>query len=163
LTVIEDYKFLIDQRLHQEGQLETINYSKLTYELGEAYRRIGRNEDAARCWTNLEQETQEPEFRQLLRQKLQSLEGKPAIEHILANDSTTSILIGRATRAVGNVLLKWVEEEPEKEAPRKSQEETKKEAPRKRHEEKKKKLPVSIRREDEKRSSRKSHKNKRRH
>jgi hypothetical protein len=108
-TVIEDYTFLIDQ----EGQLEAmgIDNSKLTYELGEAHRRIGRNEDAARCWTKLEQPTQDPEFRQLLRLKLQSLEGKPAIEHIETNDSPKSVLIGRTARAVGNALLNWVEKE----------------------------------------------------
>jgi tetratricopeptide (TPR) repeat protein len=144
-SVIEDYTFLIDQQLRQEGQLETINYSKLTYELGEAYRRIGRNEEARRCWTKLEQQTQDPEFRELLREKLQSLEGKPATEHIQANDSTTSVLLGRTARAVGNVLLKWEEGS-------RAQEETKKEAPRKHHEE-----------GEAKRSSRKSHRNKRRH
>ncbi|MFD0620224.1 hypothetical protein ACFQZR_22395 [Paenibacillus sp. GCM10027629] len=108
-TVIEDYTFLIDQRLLQEGPLKAFNNSRLTYELGEAYRRIGRNEDAARCWTMLEQETQDPEFRKLLRLKLQSLEGKPAIEHIETNDSIKSVLIGRTARAVGNVLLNLVE------------------------------------------------------
>jgi tetratricopeptide (TPR) repeat protein len=81
-TVIEDYSFLSDQELVEESHLGTmgIDYSKLTYELGEAYCRIGLNEDAARCWTKLEQQTQDPEFRQLIKQKLQSLEGKPAIE-----------------------------------------------------------------------------------
>jgi hypothetical protein len=116
-TVIEDYTFL----LNQEVQLEVIGIdkSRLTYELGEAYRRIGRNGDAANCWTKLEQETQDPEFRQLLRQKLQSLEGKPAIEHIQANDSPESILMERAARAVGSALLRWVEKKTNKEALRK--------------------------------------------
>jgi hypothetical protein len=112
-TVIEDYTFLIDQELLQEGHLGAmdIDYSKLTYELGEAHLRIGRNEDAARCWTKLEQQTQDPEFRQLIKLKLQSLEGKPSVEHIPANDSITSILMGRAARAVGNTLLQWAEKE----------------------------------------------------
>lgn len=110
-TVIEDYTFLIDRESLQEGILGANDYTKLTYELGEAYRRIGRNEDAARCWTKLEQQTQDPEFRQLLRLKLQSLEGKPSVEHIPANDSITSILMGRAARAVGNTLLQWAEKE----------------------------------------------------
>jgi tetratricopeptide (TPR) repeat protein len=112
-TVIEDYSFLIDQELLQEGHLGAmdIDYSKLIYELGEAYCRIGRNEDAARCWTKLEQQTQDPEFRQLLTQKLQSMEGKPSVEHISANDSITSILMGKAARAVGNTLIKWAEKE----------------------------------------------------
>ncbi|WP_051318432.1 hypothetical protein [Cohnella thermotolerans] len=149
-TVIEDYTFVIDQEFLQEGQLENINYSKLTYELGEAYRRIGRNDDAARCWTKLEQQTQDPEFRQLLRQKLQSLEGKPAIEHIQANESMKSILIGRAARAVGNVLLKWVEEEEEKEARgKRHEEEMKKETRRKRYEEEMKKETRRKRHDEE--------------
>jgi len=110
-TVIEDYTFLIDQRLLQDGQLKTINYVKLTYELGEAYRRIGRNEDAARCWTELEQQTQDAEFKELLELKLQSVKGKPAVEHIESNDSLKSVLIGRTSRAVGNVLLNWMDKE----------------------------------------------------
>jgi tetratricopeptide (TPR) repeat protein len=116
-TVIEDYTFLIDRESLQEGILGANDYMKLTYELGEAYRRIGRNEDAARCWTKLEQQTQDPEFRQLLRLKLQSLEGKPSVEHIPANDSITSILMGRAARATGNILLKWAENEIKTEDP----------------------------------------------
>jgi hypothetical protein len=39
------------------------------------------------------------------------LEGKPSVEHIRANDSITSILMGRAALAAGNILLKWVEKE----------------------------------------------------
>lgn len=112
-TVIEDYSFLVDQESLQEGHLGAmgVNYSKLVYELGEAYRRIGRNEEAAGYWAKLEEQTQDPEFRQLLRQKLQSLEGKPAIEHIQANESLKSLMIGRAVRATGNALVKWAEKE----------------------------------------------------
>jgi tetratricopeptide (TPR) repeat protein len=108
-TVIEDYTFLIDRESFQEGILRDNEYTKLAYELGEAYRRIGQNEDAARCWMKLEQQTQDPEFRQLLRKRLQSLEGKPSVEHIPANDTITSILMGKAAHAVGNTLLKWAE------------------------------------------------------
>jgi tetratricopeptide (TPR) repeat protein len=112
-TVIEDYSFLIDQESLQEGHLRAmgVDYSQLVYELAEAYRRIGRNEDAAKYWAKLEQQTQDPEFRQLLGQKLQSLEGKPAIELIQTNESLASKLIGRAVRATGNVLVKWAEKE----------------------------------------------------
>ena len=132
-TVIEDYTFLIDQESLEESILGTNIYTILTYELGEAYRRIGRNEVAARCWMKLDQQTQDPEFRQLLRKKLQSLEGKPSVEHIPANDSITSILMGRAARAVGYKLLKW----SEKEMNGNKKEETKKQkAPRKHHEKK---------------------------
>ena len=110
-TAIEDYTFLIDQESLQEGILGTNIYTILTYELGEAYRQIGRNKVAARCWMKLEQQTQDPEFRQLLRQKLQSLEGKPSVEHIPANDSIKSILMGKAAHAAGHKLLKWSEKE----------------------------------------------------
>jgi len=179
-TVIEDYTFLIDQ----EGQHEAmdINNSKLTYELGGAYRRIGQNEDAARCWTKLEQQTQDPEFRQLLRQKLQSLKGKPEVEHIQANDSLKSILIEKVVRAAGNVLVKWVEKElnkpREKEEelvketsskPHKKEEELKRETSRESHkkdEHKKKESSRDPHRKDErkkKESSRESHRRDKRH
>jgi tetratricopeptide (TPR) repeat protein len=110
-TVIEDYTFLIDRESLQEGMLGANDYMKLSYELGEAYRRIGHNEDAVRCWSKLEQQTQDPAFRQLLRKKLQSLEGKPSVEHIPDNDSITSILMGKAARAAGSTLLKWAKKE----------------------------------------------------
>jgi tetratricopeptide (TPR) repeat protein len=107
-TVIEDYTFLIDRESLQEGILKDNDYARITYELGEAYRRIGRNEDAAKSWTKLEQQTQDPEFRLLLKQKLQSLEGKPSVEQIQSNESLTSILIGKAAHAAGKTLLKFV-------------------------------------------------------
>lgn len=110
-TVIGDYTFVINHKV----KLEDIDYTRLTYELGEANRRIGRNEDAARCWTKLEQQTQDPEFKQLLGQKLQSLKGKPAVEHIESNGSITSMLLKRAAQATETVLLGWVEENKKKE------------------------------------------------
>jgi hypothetical protein len=109
--VIDDYTFVINH----EVKLGSIDYTKLTYELGEAHRRIGRNGEAAKSWTKLEQQTQDPEFKQLLRQKLQSLEGKPAVEHIQSSDSITSMLIKRSARAAGTVLLNWVKENKKKE------------------------------------------------
>jgi pentapeptide MXKDX repeat protein len=173
-TVIEDYSFLIDQELLQEGHLGAmdIDYSKLTYELGEAYHRIGRNEDASRCWTKLEQQTQDPEFRQLLRQKLQSLEGKPANEHIQANESPKSILIGKAVHAASNLLLKWAENGMKKEALPKDpnkEKEMKKEAlpkdPNKEKEMKKEALRKRHKKEEEKKKEalRKPHKKNKRH
>jgi hypothetical protein len=167
-TVIEDYSFLIDQELLQEGHLGAmgIDYSKLTYELGEAYCRIGRNEDAAKCWTNLEQQTQDPEFVQLLRQKLQSLEGKPAIEHIQANESPKSILIASAARAAGNILFKWVEKEMEKEALPKDpdkEKEMKKEALHKRHKKDEEKKKEALRKRHKKDEEKKKEALRKRH
>jgi hypothetical protein len=154
-TVIEDYSFLIEREPLQEGILGANDYTRITYELGEAYRRIDLNEDAARCWTKLEQQTQDPEFRQLLRLKLQSLEGEPAIEHIQANDSLKSILLGRVVRAVSNSFFKLVEKEIKTEDTLmryKKDEEKKKEdlrKPRKKEEEKKKEDLRKPRKKDE--------------
>jgi hypothetical protein len=61
-----------------------------------------------------ENQTQDPALQQLVRQNLQSLEGKPVIENITI-DSFTLMLIG-ATRAVGNALQSWAEQKKEKEA-----------------------------------------------
>ncbi|RKN85389.1 hypothetical protein D7M11_09530 [Paenibacillus ginsengarvi] len=127
-TVIEDYNFV----LNQEVKLGSIDYTRLSYELGEAYRRIGRNEDAARCWTKLEQQTQDPEFKRLLGQKLQLLKGKPAVEHIESNESITSMLLKRTASAAGTVFLDWVEENKKKEE-RRERKRRKKEKKRKRH------------------------------
>lgn len=118
-TAIEDYTFLIDQEMRQEGFLRTEEYSQLIYELGEAYCRIGRNQDAAMCWRKLEQQTQDSNFQHLLKQKLQSVEGKPAIEILQTTGSPTSILIGRIARATGSALQSWAEQEKEEEARRK--------------------------------------------
>lgn len=108
-TAIEDYTFLIDQEVRQEGILETEEYSQLIYELGEAYRRIGRNQDAARHWKRLENQTQDPELQRLIKQNLQSLEGKPAIETIAYDKPASSMMIG----AVGNALQSWAKKKEE--------------------------------------------------
>ncbi|WP_235179278.1 tetratricopeptide repeat protein [Bacillus cihuensis] len=109
-TVIEDYTFLIDREMHEEGFLETEKYLQLIYELGEVYCRIGRNQAAIMCWKKLKNDTQDPDFLHLLKIKLKSLEGKPAVEHIPITESPTSILIKRAVRAAGSELLNWAEE-----------------------------------------------------
>jgi tetratricopeptide (TPR) repeat protein len=110
-TVIEDYTFLIDWKMHGEGFLETENYLQLIYELGEAYCRIGRNQSAAMCWNRLKNETKDPDFLHLLKLKLKSLEGKPAVEHIPIPESPKSILIRKAIRAAGSELLSWGEQQ----------------------------------------------------
>ncbi|MBD1379823.1 hypothetical protein IC621_06230 [Bacillus sp. IB182487] len=117
-TVIEDYTFLIDQKMHEEGFLETNNYLKLIYELGEVYCRIGRNQAAIMCWRRLTNETQDSDFLHLLKLKLKSLEGKPAVEHIPNTESPTSILIRKAVRAAGSELLSWAEQQKKEETPR---------------------------------------------
>ncbi len=116
-TVIEDYTFLIDREMHEEGFLEIEIYLKLIYELGEVYRRIGRNQDAIICWNRLKNETKEPDFLHLLELKLKSLEGKPAIEHMPKVESPTSILIRKAVRAAGSELISLVEKQKKEEFP----------------------------------------------
>ncbi|WP_257962466.1 tetratricopeptide repeat protein [Bacillus sp. UMB0893] len=118
-TVIEDYTFLIDREMHEEGFLETENYLQLIYELGEVYCRIGRNQAAAMCWKRLMNETQNPHFLHLLKLKLKSLEGKPAVEHILIPESLTSNLLRRTVRAAGSEILSWAEQQKKEETPRK--------------------------------------------
>ncbi|CAK4839771.1 unnamed protein product [Aphanomyces euteiches] len=116
LSALEDYTFLIEQEFHEGGLLNAEEYSQLIYELGDAYHRIGRNQDAEVCWKKLENLMQTPELQQLLRQKLLSLEGKPAIEKI-ATEDFTSMLIG-ATRTVGYALQSWSKHEKKKAARR---------------------------------------------
>ncbi|WP_186438439.1 hypothetical protein [Cohnella terricola] len=128
-TVIEDYAFLLEQESLQADKLKDVDYAKITFDLGEAFRRIGRHQDAAKCWTKLEQQTQDPEFRQLLQQKLLTLEDPSAIEPVESNHtnfSTKSILLGTIVRAAGQALHKWVEDEDKREALRAQREEEKK-------------------------------------
>lgn len=110
-TAIEDYTFLIDWKMHEEGFLETETYLQLIYELGEVYCRIGRNQAATMCWKRLKNETQDPDFLYLLELKIKSLEGKPAVEYISNAESPTSILIRKAVPAIGNALLSWAEQQ----------------------------------------------------
>ncbi|USK36158.1 hypothetical protein LIT25_04565 [Bacillus sp. F19] len=117
-TVIEDYTFLIDREMHEEGFLETEKYLQLIYELGEVYCRIGRNQAATICWKRVKNETQDPDFLHLLKLRLKSLEGKPAVEQIPNAEKPTSILIRRAARAAGGELLSWAKQKKE-ETPRK--------------------------------------------
>lgn len=111
-TAIEDYTTLLDQKIHQEGKLELGEYSQLINELGEAYYRIGRNQDAADFWRRMENQTEDADLKILYRSNLQSLEGKPAIVEI-KYEGPTSMLIG-ATRAVGTALIEWSDQEKDK-------------------------------------------------
>lgn len=104
-TMIEDYTFIINQHIRGNTILSSEEYSQLWYELGEAYARIGRNQDAAATWRTLESQTKNMELQQRARQKLQSLEGKPAQETI-TESSPLSMLI-EATRTIGNALVNW--------------------------------------------------------
>ncbi|MBM7572336.1 tetratricopeptide repeat protein [Aquibacillus albus] len=110
-TAIEDYNFLIDREMQEEeGFLDTVKYLQLNYELGEAYSRIGRNQDAAMCWKRLINETQDPDFLHLLNLKLKSVEGKPDVEHTPNSESPVSILIRRTIRAAGSEIINLVED-----------------------------------------------------
>ncbi|MCH5583951.1 hypothetical protein MK805_03110 [Shimazuella sp. AN120528] len=113
-TIIEDYTFLIDRGMLGEGHLETENYLQLIYELGEVYCRIGRNQDALMCWKILQYKTKDPDFLYLLKLKLKSLEGKPAVKHIPNSESLKSILIRRAVRAVGSELQSLAKQQKKK-------------------------------------------------
>ncbi|WP_208607690.1 hypothetical protein [Paenibacillus pectinilyticus] len=109
-TVIEDYTFLLNK---QDDMLNTDGQLQLIYELGDAYTRIGRNEEAATYFRRLENETQNSAWHQLSNQKLQTLEGKPALE-IIPNENPTTMLI-EATRSVGSALLNWADEKKKRE------------------------------------------------
>ncbi|WP_254659894.1 tol-pal system YbgF family protein, partial [Paenibacillus sp. KS1] len=96
-TVIEDFTHVLNT------PPDTLDTEELIYELGEAYSKIGQNQDAATHFRKLESQTQNSAWKQLSKQKLQELEGKPAVEKI-PNKGPSSILI-EATRTVGNALL----------------------------------------------------------
>jgi hypothetical protein len=55
-TAIEDYILLIEEELRQPGSLDTETYSNMISELGEAYRRVDRHQEAAYCLSKVEQE-----------------------------------------------------------------------------------------------------------
>jgi pyruvate/2-oxoglutarate dehydrogenase complex dihydrolipoamide acyltransferase (E2) component len=121
-TAIEDYTFLIQQGAQQD---ET-QHAQLIFELGDAYRRIGRNQDAMDTWKMLNTLSLIPELQQFYLQKIPSLEGKPAVE-VIPNDSPASMLVG-AAREIGTALLDWAEPEKARErakAKKKAQEKAK--------------------------------------
>ncbi|MFM9281226.1 hypothetical protein [Paenibacillus jiagnxiensis] len=70
-TVIEDYLFLINEELCNPGSLSLETYNKLIYELGEAYHRVDRLQEAKMCWSKLLKQTEDPEYHRLVEQKLQ--------------------------------------------------------------------------------------------
>jgi hypothetical protein len=69
------------------------------------------------CWKRLKNETQDPDFLHILELKLKSLEGKPAVEHILSAESPISILRSRIVRAAGSAFLSWAEQQKKEETP----------------------------------------------
>jgi lipopolysaccharide biosynthesis regulator YciM len=159
-TAIEDYRFVIEQESSHEGFLEVDEYAEIIYEIGEAYQRIGQNKEAALWWSTLQQQTQKPELQSMLQQKLRSLEGKPAVEHIPSNVSPTSMLLGNLAHATGSALQRWGGMESEK--ARKAREKREKELKEKARKEKEKPQKENKKKEAAKRSkSSKSSKNNR--
>ncbi|WP_239618259.1 hypothetical protein [Cohnella mopanensis] len=69
-TAIEDYLFLIDGELRNPGSISRDTYEKLIYELGEAYHRIDRLQEAKICWSRLLKQTTDPKYHDLIRQKM---------------------------------------------------------------------------------------------
>lgn len=104
-TAIEDYTFLIDREMQKEDFLNTEKYLQVNYELGEAYSRIGRNQDATICWNNLISETQDTDFLRLLKLKLRSVEGKLDVEHNPNSESPISTLIRRTIHATRSEII----------------------------------------------------------
>ncbi|RIX53938.1 hypothetical protein D3P08_06690 [Paenibacillus nanensis] len=104
-TTIEDYTYIVGQHMRGNTILTQEEYSQLLYELGDAYARIGRNQEAASIWQRLEAPANSPEMQQLARQRLQSLEGKPAQETINQNSPLSALI--EMTRAIGGALVSW--------------------------------------------------------
>jgi tetratricopeptide (TPR) repeat protein len=69
-TAIEDYLVLIEGELRNPGSISIETYNKLIYELGEAYHRINRVQEAELCWSKLLKQTNDPKYRRLIEQKM---------------------------------------------------------------------------------------------
>jgi len=69
-TAIEDYLFLIDRELRDPGSISKDTYEKLIYELGEAYHRIDRLQEAKICWSKLLKQTADSKYHHLIHQKM---------------------------------------------------------------------------------------------
>ncbi|RKP56233.1 hypothetical protein D7Z26_06225 [Cohnella endophytica] len=69
-TAIEDYLILIDRELHTPGSIPKEKYEKLIYELGDAYHRTDRLQEAELCWSMLLTQTADPKYRHLIKQKM---------------------------------------------------------------------------------------------
>jgi hypothetical protein len=74
-TVIEDYVFLIDGELRNPGSVSPETYNKLIYQLGEAYHRIDRLQEAKMCWSKLLKQTDDRKYHRLIEQKLRKENG----------------------------------------------------------------------------------------
>lgn len=109
-TAIEDYAFLLDHESDPSNIISAEERLKLLDELGDAYYRIGRNKDAENSWRRLEQQEEFPEYRQLAKQKLQSVEGQPPIRVINTQPSVSvlPIVLGIAVRVTGKSFMEWM-------------------------------------------------------
>lgn len=108
-TAIEDYIMLIDGELSEPGNLAAETYAKLVYELGEAYFRIDRHKEAKMCWRYLLEQTDDPKYIELCRQKLQSVgetEAEPAGKEPFKNPELQD-WIGVLMCVVSVALVQW--------------------------------------------------------
>ncbi|MCD9026457.1 hypothetical protein [Cohnella silvisoli] len=75
-TAIGDYLFLIDKELRNPGSIPNHTYEKLIYELGEAYHRISRLQEAEFCWSRLLKQTADSKYQHLIKQKMSTANGE---------------------------------------------------------------------------------------
>lgn len=105
--VIEDYNLLLQHEDELKRRVNPEGVPRLIDELGDAYLRIGRKQDAANCWSRLEQQSEYPAYQELARAKLKSVEGKSPVDKVnqTKDVSAASILIGLAAGVAGNTIL----------------------------------------------------------
>lgn len=113
-TAIEDFVFLIE-RLRQ-GQYPLLAKEKemLQYELGDAYRRIGRYADATAAWKALLAETKDASLARNTTEQVNSITGKA--DEVLSNEQLEplSVMFTVTSRLAGRALNRWADQQEEK-------------------------------------------------
>ncbi|UOQ83664.1 hypothetical protein [Gracilibacillus salinarum] len=106
-TAIGDFTYLINHSEDEEDFLPPYKYVEMSYQIGNVYNRIGRNEDARHCFQSLEKKTEDDDFRYLLRLRLKELAGKPAIEYTADSENPMTYLVKRTLRATEHELKRF--------------------------------------------------------
>ncbi len=68
-TAVEDFSYLVSRYESDKKTFSPELYWKILYDLGSAYKQLGRNKEAESTWQKLWSVTTDPKYEELLRQK----------------------------------------------------------------------------------------------
>lgn len=107
-TAIEDYNFILKEYRRGALQIKREEIETMQFELGDAYRRIGKFSEAAAVWKKLLESTADPVLRERIAGQLPDVQGKPNLAEPPQNTSAALLLVSAAVRKSESLVAEWM-------------------------------------------------------